>query len=232
VGVAEALHSHRSAAVQGLAIDTAETVVIVSGAAPLGGVALALVPGGAPVVAADAGLDHARAAGLQVALAVGDFDSAHAAPAGLPVERHPAEKDATDLELALDAALALEPRRLLVLSGVGSRLDHFAVELALIASPRFAAVEVDAVFDATTVHVVRGGRRLEGSVGDLVSLLPVHGAAVNVRTEGLAYALHGETLEPGSSRGTSNVFAEPVATIALERGVLLAIRPPSPPRDV
>jgi thiamine pyrophosphokinase len=205
----------------------AETVVVVSGAAPLGPAALALVPSGSRVVAADAGVDHARAAGLQIALAVGDFDSAREELGDVPTERHPGDKDATDLDLALDAALALEPRRLLVLSGVGSRLDHFAVELGLIASPRFADVEVDAVFDMTTVHVVRGERHLAGRVGELVSLVPMHGPAVNVRTEGLAYALRGETLEPGSSRGTSNLFADPEATITLESGVLLAVRPAS-----
>jgi thiamine pyrophosphokinase len=205
----------------------AETVVVVSGATALSGVALAVVPSGAPIVVADAGADHARAAGLEIALAVGDFDSAAEPPRGVEVERHPAEKDATDLELALDAALALEPRRLLVLSGVGSRLDHFAVELGLIASPRLAGVEVDAVFDDTAVHVVRRERRLAGHVGELVSLVPVHGPAVGVRTDGLRYALRDETLDAGSSRGTSNVFAEPEATISLERGVLLAIRPPA-----
>jgi thiamine pyrophosphokinase len=205
----------------------ADTVVVVSGATALGGAALALVPSGAPVVVADAGADHARAAGLEIALAVGDFDSAAEPPEGVEVERHPAEKDATDLELALDAALAFEPRSLLVLSGVGPRLDHFAVELGLIAAARFAAVEVDAVFDETTVHVVRSERRLAGRVGDLVSLVPVHGPAVGVRTEGLRYALRGETLAPGSSRGTSNVFAEPEATVSLEHGVLLVIRPPA-----
>jgi thiamine pyrophosphokinase len=207
----------------------AETVVVVSGGGPLAAGGVALVPPGAPVVAADAGLDHALAAGLGVSLAVGDFDSISdaelAALGEVPIERHPADKDATDLELALVAALALEPRRLLVLSGVGPRLDHFLVELGLISSPLVAAVEVDAVFNGTNVHVVRGERRVAARVGELVSLVPMHGPAEGVTTEGLVYALRGETLNAGSSRGTSNVFAEPEAAISVGRGVLLAVRP-------
>jgi thiamine pyrophosphokinase len=209
----------------------AETVVVVSGSAPIRSDGVGLVPAGAPVVAADAGVDHARAAGLTVSLAVGDFDSISAEGAAslgvVEVERHPAEKDATDLELALDAALAFDPRRVLVLSGVGPRLDHLLVELGLIAAPRLAAVEVDAVFDSTHVHVVRSERQLTGQVGELVSLVPMHGSAVGVTTEGLVYQLRGETLEAGSSRGMSNVFAEPEARVLLEQGVLLAIRPRS-----
>jgi hypothetical protein len=37
--------------------------------------------------------------------------------------------------------------------------------------------------------------------------------------------LRGETLEPGSTRGVSNVFAEREATVVLAKGVLLAVRP-------
>ena len=49
-------------------------------------------------------------------------------------------------------------------------------------------------------HVVRGSRSLQGTPGELLSLLPL-GRADGVTTEGLAYPLRGETLEAGSSRG-------------------------------
>ena len=101
-------------------------------------VAPALPPGGT-VVAADEGLEHAQALGLHVDVAVGDFDSAsrgrrRGPRSGRAHERHPAEKDATDLELALAAALALDPLRILVLGGDAGRLDHsFAGVLTLAA---------------------------------------------------------------------------------------------------
>jgi thiamine pyrophosphokinase len=200
------------------------TVVVVSGASPISGTGLAAIPDGATIVAADAGVDHVRTAGLAARLAVGDFDSARNVQ-GVEVERHPSEKEATDLELALDAALRFHPERLLVLSGAGARLDHLLVELALISASRLGAVEVDAVFDDTWVHVVRTERRLDGRVGELLTLVAMHGPATGVTTEGLRYPLHGETLDPGSTRGTSNVFAETEVRIALESGVLLALRP-------
>ena len=100
-----------------------EIVVVVSGGEPPDPRAALAVPLGAPVVAADKGLEHALALGLEVTVAVGDFDSASpeavavAEAAGTRVERHPPEKDATDLELALDVALAMGPQRILVLAG-------------------------------------------------------------------------------------------------------------------
>jgi thiamine pyrophosphokinase len=208
-----------------------EIVVVVSGGqAPVADAALA-VPPGARVVAADRGLDHAQALGLEVAIAIGDFDSASpealaiADSAGTRVERHPAEKDATDLELALDAAIGMAPARILVLAGRGGRLDHELSSLLLLASERYSHAQVDAAIGEARVHVVRGARTLEGAPGELLTLLPVGGAAEGVRTEGLVYPLRSETLEPGSTRGVSNVLADATVRISLEQGVLLAIRP-------
>ena len=184
------------------------------------------------VVAADGGIDTARALGLHVDLAIGDFDSvsaeglAAAEREGAHVERHPVAKDATDLELALDAALAAGPARILVLGSDGGRLDHLLSSLDVLASRRYAAVELDAVLGRARLHVIHpGSRSLSGTPGELVSLHALHGEARGVSTHGLLYPLAGETLAPGSSRGVSNVFAEPEARISLEHGVLLAIRP-------
>jgi thiamine pyrophosphokinase len=186
---------------------------------------------GMPVIAADGGLERARELGLQVTIAVGDFDSASpetvsaAEASGTRVERHPAAKDATDLELALDRALELRPERIVVLAVVGDRLDHLFSTFQLLASPRYAAVELDADISLAQVHVIRRERTLSGRPGEVLSLFAVHGPAEGVRTEGLAYPLDGETLEPGSSRGVSNVFVQETARIRVERGALLAVRP-------
>lgn len=202
-----------------------------AGGPPPSADALAALPREAVAIAADRGAEHALAAGMRLELAVGDFDSLAPATleelerAGVRLERHPAAKDATDLELALEAALALGPGRILVVGGTGGRLDHLLGELSLLASKAFGDIQVDALLGDAAVAVVRGERTLAGSVGELVSLLPANGPAVGVTTEGLEYPLRGETLEPSSTRGLSNVFAAEEARISLERGVLLAVRP-------
>lgn len=185
------------------------------------------LPAGARVIAADSGAEYARELGLEVELAVGDFDSISAAAlAALPrVERHPVEKNESDLELALAAALRLSPERILVLAGASGRLDHLFGGLLLLAADAFAGVRVDAQVGAAAVHVVRGERTLAGQPGELVSLFAVHGPASGVVTEGLVYPLRGETLELGSSRGLSNLFAAEEARIVVDSGVLLVVRP-------
>ena len=206
-----------------------EIVVVVSGGDPPSPTAALVVPLGVPVVAADRGLEHALALGLEVMVAVGDFDSASpevvaaAEVSGTRIERHPADKDATDLELALEVAAAMSPARILVLASGGGRLDHASSTLLLLASERYAPVQVDALVDEARVHVIRGERALEGRPRQLVTLLAVGGPARGVTTAGLAYPLRGETLEAGSTRGVSNLFIGETARVTVESGVLLAL---------
>jgi thiamine pyrophosphokinase len=214
----------------------AQTVVVVTGGDPLAPGLLPELPSDAVVVAADSGVDQAHALGLAVHLAVGDFDSVSAAgleratAAGARVDRHPAAKDHTDLELALDAALAHAPERIVVLGGHGGRLDHLLANALLLASDRFAGIGVVAQMGPARVTVVRPHRpaALQGRVGDLLTLLPVHGVGRGVRTEGLLYPLADEDLAPGTTRGVSNELVAEHAGVSLREGVLLAVQPGLP----
>jgi thiamine pyrophosphokinase len=211
----------------------ADTIVIVGGGGPpSGGGARQLAAGaGTTVIAADSGLEAALAHGLDVAAVVGDMDSvdpaalAAAADAGIPLERHPEAKDATDLDLALDAALARRPRRIVVVTGTGDRLDHTVSLAQLLASPRTAGVDVEAWIGDAHLSVIRDLTVLRGEPGDLVSLVPLHGPALGVVTEGLLYPLRDEDLAVGSTRGVSNELTAPEASVRLRSGVLVAVQP-------
>ena len=183
------------------------------------------------VIAADSGLGHAFALGCAVDVVVGDLDSVEpadaraATAAGAEIEQHPADKDATDLELALDAARARGAEHITVIGGHGGRVDHFAANLLLLASPSLAGLRVEARLGDARLIVVRERTDLHGEVGDLCSLLPLGGVAQGVVTEGLRFPLRSEDLAPGSTRGISNVFVDPHAQVSLTGGVLLAVLP-------
>ena len=206
-------------------------IVVIGGGGPPSRAAADALPGGATVIAADSGLDHARALGLEVDVAVGDMDSvdpttlAAATHAGTRVRRHPEAKDATDLELAVDEALSRRPRRLVVVTGAGDRLDHTLAVVLLLAAPRLAGVTVEGWIGGSHLTAVRPRGTLHGRPGDLVTLLPVHGPATGVTTHGLLYPLDDEDLDPGSSRGVSNELVVPHATVQVRAGVVVAVQP-------
>ena len=203
-----------------------DVVVVASGQGP--GLTM---PSAATGVAPPGGRERARARGRGVEGRVGDLVCvtpealAAARSAGTRIVRHPQAKDATDLELALDEALATGARRVLVVSSAEGRLDHLLASLLLLGSERYAGLELDGLVGETLVHVVRGERVLRGAAGELLTLLPLGGRATGVTTAGLEYPLRGEALEPGSTRGVSNAFIDPEARVSLAGGVLLAIRP-------
>jgi thiamine pyrophosphokinase len=205
-------------------------IVVAGGVAPLPQAARGLPPD-ADVIAADSGLDHARALGLEVNLVVGDMDSvrpeslAAAIDAGAVIEEHPVAKDQTDLELALDRAMERQPSRLVVIGGETGRVDHFLAIALLLASARYAAVPVEARLGHAVLHVVRRHLTFTGRAGDVVTLLPLHGRARGITTEGLVYPLMNEDLVPGTTRGVSNEMAGATASVRLESGVLLVIQP-------
>lgn len=207
------------------------TIVAVAGGDPVPSHVARVLPAQALVIAADSGLTVATALGLTVDLVVGDLDSvepralARARAAGVEVEQHPADKDRTDLALAMDAAVTRGADRIVVVGGHGGRLDHGLANALLLAAPAYAEVDVVAHMGDATIHVVRGSATLSGTPGELVSLLPVHGPAHGVRTHGLLYPLDGEDLPIGSSRGVSNEFAQPEARVDVATGVLLTIQP-------
>jgi thiamine pyrophosphokinase len=183
------------------------------------------------VVAADSGVDHALDLGLTVSAVVGDFDSATSAAvtaakaSGARIERYPAAKDKIDLELALDTAVGLGADRIVVVGGHGGRLDLLLANVLLLASPVYAEVDVEAHLGAARVHVVRTELVVAGTPGEVLTLLPVHGPASGVVTEGVRWPLRGEQLEPGTSRGCSNELVAPVARIELAAGTLVAVLP-------
>jgi thiamine pyrophosphokinase len=185
------------------------------------------LPQDAFIVAADSGLDQALALGIEVDLLVGDMDSvspeALSAYRAIPVELHPTDKDHTDLELGLRAAIRMGVDRIVIVGGSGGRLDHFLANALLVSSTEFSGVDVEWLTGDARLHVVHGSARLHCSPGNRVTLLAVHGPAVGVTTQGLRWELKGETLEPGATRGVSNVFEKPVATVGVREGTLLAI---------
>lgn len=204
------------------------TVLIFSGGEPLPASLAGEIPEDAYLIAADSGLDTALSWGYDVDLVVGDLDSVSdqaLAATVATIERHSPDKDATDLDLALTAALRLDPDRIVILGGQGGRFDHLLGTVMLLTSPRWEGVDLEWVAARARVRVVRAGVTLHGASGTTLTLLAVGGAATGVTTSGLRWNLEDATLYPGSTRGVSNVFTAPVATIRLTAGTLLAVQP-------
>lgn len=204
-----------------------DCIVIAGGDPPLPGTRQEL-PSPAWVVAADSGFDHAAGLGLEVDLIIGDMDSVSSEGAVSRTARisHPADKDQTDLELALRHVAAHESvQRIVVVGGFGGRFDHTAVNLGLLAADWLETLDLEWIAGAAKCHVIRDVRRIHGDPGEIISLVPVGGDAIGITTKGMKWALDNEDLPAGSTRGAGNILTGSVATVKVRSGTLLAIQP-------
>ena len=211
---------------------SSHAAVVPNGPGRLAGAALASVRAAGLVIAADGGARRLLDLRIAPHYLVGDLDSlsqetvARLASAGCQVQRHPADKDATDTELAIALALGQGATDIdLVGATGGARLDHSVANVLLLVADWPAGVHLRLVEAAATALVVRAGQSVDvpGTVGDIVALLPLAGPARGITTRGLQYALAGEDLAFGRARGVSNVMTAPVASISVAAGLLLVI---------
>lgn len=183
------------------------------------------------IIAADGGAGWLDAVGVAPHRLVGDLDSADPAlvdqleSAGLSLERHPADKDASDLELSLLAATRAGADQIVVLGALGGALDHLLANVLLLGSDAARNREIRLVHGSTTARLLAGPARAEllGPPGSRVSLLAIGPAAEGVTTQGLRWPLVDDRLEAGSSRGLANVVVAVPAGVSLAAGRLLVI---------
>lgn len=207
------------------------TALIVAGGARPDPQVVRALPAADFVVVADGGADHALNIGLTIDCLVGDLDSISVDGlkqmhgAGVEIREFPSHKSETDLELAFERAMEIQPQRVVVIGIGGGRLDHELANYTVLTSDRYHSAQVEGLVGSARLTVIRDRVLLAGALGETVSLIPVRGVAEGVTTEGLEYPLNGEPLYAGSARGVSNRFVAVEASVSVENGVLLAVQP-------
>lgn len=193
------------------------------------------------VIAADGGARAARAAGLPIDLVVGDGDSlgteglAALAAGGVTVEASPSDKDESDTELAVLAALRRGAAAITIVGGFGGRLDHALANIWLLALPPLGDRPAQLLDGTTRIRLVRAPGPpgepvtfpLPGRTGDVVTLLPLGEQVEGIATHGLRYPLRDEPLRLGPARGLSNVREAADAWLTVRHGLLLVVESPS-----
>ena len=180
------------------------------------------------LIAADGGTRHILELGLVPDFIVGDLDSS-------PLDIHapifkdsqiilfPRDKNETDLELAIDHALTLDSGQIVIVAALGLRLDQTLGNIALLAHERLSARDIRIDDGVEEAFYCRGQARVEGAVGEIVSLLPWRQEVTGIVTKGLKWPLQDETLYPDKTRGISNELLADEATIQIKTGLLLVV---------
>ena len=183
------------------------------------------------VLGADGGAYYADTLNVTVDAIIGDLDSLS------DLEQHgisntkfvsyPAEKDETDLELALLYVEEQRADQIIIVGAIGGRMDMTIANMLLITHASFSSCRIEVWHGEQTGWIIRPpGEDISGHPGDTISLIALGGDVSGITTKGLKYSLKDEELTFGPARGISNLLEKPFAHIELSEGFLLAVHTP------
>lgn len=173
-------------------------------------------------LAADAGYLTARRLGIQPALLIGDFDSLGEPETAADTEliRVPAEKDLTDTQLTVQTALERGAREVVIIGGLGGRLDHTLSNLAILEDLRVRNIPALVTDGKNRVRFLRNGSVLITASPQFryLSLIAADPVVRGVTLEGCKYPLSNAKLSRRLQYAVSNEITGSCALIAVRRG--------------
>ena len=179
-------------------------------------------------IAVDRGVESAFDLKIVPDLALGDFDSLKAEDMeylkqqDIPVRQYEPEKDATDTELALEAAVRLDPGEIYILGGTGNRADHMLTTLLSLERLSDKGIFACVIDERNKIYAGKGDIYIEKGRqhGDYVSLAVISDSA-QITIEGMKYDLDRQKIKRGSSLCQSNEIMAEVARICVHSGTVL-----------
>lgn len=182
-------------------------------------------------IAADSGIRNAERMGVTVDFAVGDFDSfpEQEIPKGTEIITVPAEKDFTDTQLAVDVALSKGAEEIVIVGGLGGRLDHTLSTLGILEKLYDGNVRVLLTDGNNRVRYIR-------STSELIprghyryfSVLAADPKVKGVTIEGGKYPLKNKTLTRTNQFAVSNEIEKNCALISVKKGGIFIIESRDP----
>jgi thiamine pyrophosphokinase len=205
-----------------------ERALIIAGGHPISRAVADRLERPAFIVAADSGLDRAYELGLRPDVVVGDMDSvteaslARAEAEGITIERHPTDKDATDLELAVATVGRRGFLHATIIGGTGGRFAHTLANALLLT--RSGEVRLDWLTSHARITALESSetRTFPAADGPLLSVLAIGGAA-RCSSSGLRWPLDEVPLTPGVTRGISNEIVGRAASLTVDEGCILVV---------
>lgn len=177
------------------------------------------------LIAADGGYCAAELLGLTPDLLLGDYDSAPPPECTTNVLRLPAEKDDTDTYFAARKALEYGAQEVVLLGGLGGRLDHTLANLHTLLFLQENGVRVLMADETTEVRVLGPGTHClqRPAFSCYLSFFPVDSNASGVTLQGVKYPLKNAVLTNSFPIGVSNEFASEQAAVTVGEGRLFCL---------
>jgi thiamine pyrophosphokinase len=185
------------------------------------------------IIAANGGSKNAKSFGLIPDVIIGDLDSiskkdySFFLKNGSDFKKYDPIKDKTDIHLALDHAIECGFKEILLLCVFGDRLDHVLANVFLLMKVVKEGICAKIVDEFHEIILICKSGRIKGNIGDIVSLIPLTPTVSGIKLTGLKFVPKKGRLKMTETLGVSNVLTKKTATITINKGKLLLIKPNS-----
>ncbi len=182
------------------------------------------------ILAADGGAVHLHELNICPHAIIGDLDSISSeakvffTSKKVPIHTFPTRKDQTDTELCIHYAVGQGSTEIILLGVTGQRLDHTLANIFLLRTILALGIKGRIMDSHNEIYLVDSEITIQGSPGELLSVIPVSEKVTGLTLEGLEYPLTNKTLVQGTTLGISNCFAESTALIKIDTGLILVTK--------
>ena len=184
------------------------------------------------VISVDGGLHNTMELGFSPHLVIGDMDSISLREKGKLMEKIPAiefisarhDKDESDTRLAVEHAVGIGIKDIIISGATGGRLDHTFANIMLLASQDLEGITVRILSETSEAFSSEKSCKIKGIPGKMISIFSLTPYTSFTRTEGLKFELKNEKLYQSPVRGLSNVFTSDEAILEFNDGKLLIIK--------
>ena len=183
------------------------------------------------IIAVDGGANHLYRLGIMPNYILGDLDSidddirSYYEASDVVFKKFPTKKDETDAELAV---WMVEEEGLLgidIYAALGGRIDHELANIQLLYYILDRGMYPRIISEREEIYILRNEEmNLKGSIGDIVSIIPVKGDARGITLANMEYSVEELDLKYSVTRGISNVMLAEDAYINVRDGCILVIK--------
>ena len=167
------------------------------------------------IIAVDGGANHLYRLGIMPNYEASD----------VVFKKFPTKKDETDAELAV---WMVEEEGLLgidIYAALGGRIDHELANIQLLYYILDRGMYPRIISEREEIYILRNEEmNLKGSIGDIVSIIPVKGDARGITLANMEYSVEELDLKYSVTRGISNVMLAEDAYINVRDGCILVIK--------
>lgn len=184
------------------------------------------------IIAVDNGLKILNEINIKPNHIVGDFDTVdkkildiYNNDKTIEIHKYNPIKDNTDTDIAIKLAIELNSDKVIILGGIGTRIDHVIANIHILKYALDKNIECKIIDENNEIQLINKTTVLNKKdiMKKYISLIPLTESVEGINLKGFKYELENGRLVIGSSLGVSNEIVEEQAIIEFNKGILIMI---------